>query len=795
LNVGNARVGVLVSTNGSGAQILKNTIAFNGSGASGGQGAGVQIDSGSTSGNGNLVSQNAIFANVGIGIELGETGATGNQPVPTPGPNNSQNAPVITSANQSGGGTQIQGTLSSVPNHTFRIEFYANAARDPSTFSDILSVLPGQFSQGQTYIGSTTVTANGSGNASFATNLAALPGGEPFVTATATDITNSGSGPHNDTSEFSPVVPLGGPSFVVANTGDTGLGTLREAIFSADNTPGAHSITFAIPPTDPRHFFYANDGVAGQVSQGAVANTTAASDSAIGNIDPDWPHSWYSILPASPLPPLIDANSINGFSQPGTSRNTLAILQQGFNTVLKIEIDGQNITGDGLTVQPSPLNTTTAPGTSTIQGLAVNRFGGNGIVLSSFGGDLIAGNFVGTDVSGTVALGNGRTGVYVNGVDNFAIGDGSSGAANLISGNGGDGIYVYDTGIAGNVDGNLIGGDRNVGPLTNAGGGLDVVSDLSTSVSPAAIGSARGARPLARSGPLPMEAAADGLYYLPFAYIMDLQTSSKGYAITLAILLGFTRPEPHNLPKASSSLVPLATPSPGPAIQLLDGANPDTSQPVLTSATSAAGTTVSGTLHSQPNSTYVIQVYASKELLPPGYGPGEQYIGSVKVTTNAAGNGSYTFQSSTAVPLGQFITATATLLDASGNPLETSMFSAGIAVQPPRPQVVSVTKTKQLKRKVNLGTGTITIVFNEAMGTLAGSSSFYSLATPKTVRVHKKLTTKYVPVAFSARLSAANTVSLKLAKPSKRHVTLIIRGGDPAADGTTLGSDLTIVVQ
>ena len=257
LNVGNTQEGVLVSTNGSGAQTVGNTIAFNGGGASG-QGAGVQINSGYTNGDDNLVSQNSIFSNFGIGIEVGAEGETANQPVPAPGPNNSQNYPVISSVAASGGGTEIQGTLTSAPGHTFTLEFFANAGRDEATFSDALTVLPGEFGEGQTYIGSLTVPIGATGRVNFTANLPALPANEPFVTATATDITNTGSGPANNTSEFSPVVPLGGPSFVVTNTGDSGLGTLREAIYSADNASGSHTITFDIPPTDPRHFYYTN---------------------------------------------------------------------------------------------------------------------------------------------------------------------------------------------------------------------------------------------------------------------------------------------------------------------------------------------------------------------------------------------------------------------------------------------------------------------------------------------------------------------------------------------------------
>jgi hypothetical protein len=790
LNVGNAQTGVLVSANGSGAQIVGNTIAFNGTGAMG-QGAGVQINSGTTNGNGNLVSQNMIFSNFGIGIELGALGQTGNQPVPTPGPNNSQNAPILGSVTAAAGGTEVQGSLASVVGDTFRLEFFANAARDQSTFSDILPVLPGEFAEGQTYVGSLVVTAV-SASANFTANLPALPAGEPFVTAIATDITNTGTGPVNNTSEFSPLAVLGGPSLVVTNTGDQGLGTLREAIYSADNMSGPQTITFNIPPTDPRHFYYANDGMAGQVSANDIRTTTAANDTAITGIDPDWPHSWYSIEPASALPPLMDIDSINGYSQTGSSQNALAALEQGLNTVLTIEIDGQNVAGDGLTLQPPPSNTSGSPGSSTIQGLAINRFGGNGITFSSFSGDIIAGNFIGTDVSGSLALGNSGNGIDVQNVDNFTIGGSARGAANLISGNGQDGVYVFDDGIAGQIEGDLIGGGRSItAALPNAMAGVDIqttAAAVAPAVQPADIA-------------IPVRIVVEGgLLYLHFGLILLNSEATKDTDIGMGVIAGFMTPVPFRFRQSGSGAIsPFGAPAPGPAIDLENGANPLTSQPVLTTAATVASTTVTGTLNSQPNSTYLIQFYSNTQLLPSGFGPGEQYVGSVTMTTNAAGNGSFTFQSPTLVPVGQFITATATYLDSSGNPLETSEFSRGIVVgnvvEQPRPQVVSVSTAKLIKRRVNEGTSTINIVFSEAMGALAGSSDFYSVETPKKVRVHKKLRTKLVPVRFTARLVGPNSVSLKLAKPSKVHLTLVIQGGDPAANGATLGQNVTITVQ
>ena len=471
--VGNTNVGVLVGGNSTGTLIEQNTIAFNGTIPSSGgipSGAGVRIV-GPTSGN--LITQNAIFSNNGVGLTFGANeGETPNQPTAGlgVGPNALQNYPILSSVAVNGAGTMVQGTLLSVQSSSFRLEFYANAARDEQ-------VDPGQFSEGQTFVGAIVVTTDANGNATFTANLPALPANEPFVTATATDVTDTGSGPLNNTSEFSPVAVLGGPSFVVTNTGDTGLGTLREAIINANLTPGPHTITFAIPATDPRHFYYRNDGVAGGVTTADIATTTAASDASITGIDPDWAHSWFSILPTHALPVITNTVTIDGDSQAGAVTNSLSPLQ-GLNTVLKIELDGTNVSGDGLSQGIGVVSGTQQLVTnSVIQGLAINRFGGNGISLDSFGGNTIEGDFIGTDVSGTLGLPNGLNGVFLNTDSNDTIGGLTPAGYNLISANASNGIELLDS-FNTTIEGDLIGTDRNLQHLlVNVADGILIVGN------------------------------------------------------------------------------------------------------------------------------------------------------------------------------------------------------------------------------------------------------------------------------------------------------------------------------
>src|SRR5262249_28750367 len=194
--------------------------------------------------------------------------------------------------------------------------------------------------------------------------------------------------------------------------------------------------------------FYANDGVAGQVSRANVTPTTAADDSSIANLDPDYPHSWWTIRPLTALPEITDPVVVDGFSQPGASPNTLA---NGNDAVLRVELDGSAPAAalDGLQA---------SGGSNTVRGLVINRFGKNGIVLRVAGNNLVTGNFIGTDVSGRLNLGNVHNGVLVKDAPGNTVGGTAAGARNLISGNGFTGVLISDAGATANVvQGNFIG--------------------------------------------------------------------------------------------------------------------------------------------------------------------------------------------------------------------------------------------------------------------------------------------------------------------------------------------------
>lgn len=149
--------------------VLANMIANN-------RGDGVSVDGPAAIGN--RIHGNSILTNGGLGIALSN------------GANNLQSAPALTSATSDGDSVSVQGILQGAPTRTFTLDFFTNSQCDPSGSGE-----------GETFLGSTAVTTNGSGEAtftaSFPTNIAA----GQIATATATD-------PDGNTSEFSQCVQI-----------------------------------------------------------------------------------------------------------------------------------------------------------------------------------------------------------------------------------------------------------------------------------------------------------------------------------------------------------------------------------------------------------------------------------------------------------------------------------------------------------------------------------------------------------------------------------------------------------
>ena len=145
-----------------------------------------------------------------------------------------------------------------------------------------------------------------------------------------------------------------------------------------------------------------------------------------------------TITPLSILPAIVHSVVIDGTSQPGFAGRPL------------INLSGVSISGNGLTI---------AANNSTIKGLVIHQFNGNGVDIAG-SGDLLQGNYIGTDATGTIFMGNGRaySDVKIDGTSN-TVGRTTPAARNLISGNGPSGTGVTIKGAGNLVEGNYIGTD------------------------------------------------------------------------------------------------------------------------------------------------------------------------------------------------------------------------------------------------------------------------------------------------------------------------------------------------
>lgn len=259
-------------------------------------------------------------------------------------------------------------------------------------------------------------------------------------------------------------------TYTVTNTTDSGAGSLRQAITDANlqqvtggEACAGHSIVFAIPGT----------GV-------------------------------HTIQPLSALPKFNIPITLDGYTQPGSSVNTLA---QGTNALITIELDG-TLAGatDAIVIGASIPNSSLCSGSgSVIRGLVINRFAGAALSMGEeacpvnatcgVGGVRIQGNFFGTDVSGMLARPNGvilgrANLVFASGSANNIVGDQSADQGgptdpmpqtrNLISASGGDGISIgsprADAPSAGHrIRNNIIGlSASGTSALPNAGRGITV---------------------------------------------------------------------------------------------------------------------------------------------------------------------------------------------------------------------------------------------------------------------------------------------------------------------------------
>lgn len=115
-----------------------------------------------------------------------------------------------------------------------------------------------------------------------------------------------------------------------------------------------------------------------------------------------------------------------------------------------------------------------------------NRAAGVWLGFPDTTSNTVIGNFIGTDITGTAALGNGGEGgvTIIYGAQQNTIGGEADSERNIISGNEHDGVYIGDSGTRNNIiSGNYIGTDSSgKEPMGNSGHGVSVNSGAEINV-------------------------------------------------------------------------------------------------------------------------------------------------------------------------------------------------------------------------------------------------------------------------------------------------------------------------
>lgn len=440
-----------------------------------------------------------------------------------------------------------------------------------------------------------------------------------------------------------------GADFTVINANGTGPGSLGQAITDANNLPGADRILFNIP---------------GAGVQKIVVGQT-------------------------PLPRVLESLVIDGYSQPGVKPNSLAV---GNNAIILIQIDGAEATTPitGLYLDGG-LDQNGLPAHYTVLGLSLTGFstalavaGESSLIAGNFigllpdgetargnyrgissvsptiiggtdpasrnvisgntfhgwaswvGAGTLAGNYIGTNASGTKALPN-TIGVYVEGASNRVVGGTAPGAGNLISGNTtairlGTSYFVtspfphtvFNSGSDTRIQGNLIGvAADGLSPLPNKYsidlnyGANNIIGGLEPGAPNVIAFNGSGIR-VSFSYSF---CAACGSTAPPRSEGNQILSNSIHANAGLAIDLRSDGPTPNDA----------GDPDIGP--------NTLQNSPVINSAQIANGSvTITGTLNSTANTQFTLQYFSESLSLTQ---PRQTYLGSTNVTTDADGNATF----------------------------------------------------------------------------------------------------------------------------------------------------------
>lgn len=449
-------------------------------------------------------------------------------------------------------------------------------------------------------------------------------------------------------------------TFTVNSVSDSGTGSLRSAIASANSTPGADNIVFnlgtgtptinllsPLPTITEAVTINGNTGGATRVElngAGAGANANGLTISGGSSV--------------------IERLVINRFSGDGIS-----ITNSGFNIIkgciVGLDASGTIVRANSVGVAIRGSSDNTIGGTAFADRNTISGNATNGVLIANViivnpppnpptviaaSRNKVINSYIGTDITGRFDLGNTGFGVNISGGDASVIGGATEQERNVISGNNGGGVRIGTTAATNNrVIGNYIGPDyTGVYPLGNGvsgGGGLAPGVLLDDAINNLIGGTADGEFNTIKYNLQNGGVVLSGSNTAGNSILRNHISENVGKGIDKGMVLG----------------VPNAPSAPGISV-------------------GSTTTTFSGNYIAGVNETYRFEFFLNNQCDSSGSGEGETYLGTTTATTNILGVAGYSLTLNDFVaPAGAFITATATRV-ILGTPRATSEFSGCSAV-------------------------------------------------------------------------------------------------------------------
>jgi len=404
---------------------------------------------------------------------------------------------------------------------------------------------------------------------------------------------------------------------------------------------------------------------------------------------------------------VISGNGANGvLLQDQSNNNTVAY------NMIGLDVSGSSVIpngSDGVLIDNSQSNTI---GFTTAAHNVISFNDANGVeIRDQSTGNLVMGNFIGTDATGTVTLGNNLDGVLIDQSPLNTIGGATSGTGNVISASNVNGVEIRDNSANNKVLGNFIGTDASgAQPLGNFDDGVLVTQSQGVQIGGTVAGDANHISynrldgiGLGASGLSTTQAAVLGNFIesnhrsgidINPGNNNQIGAPSAGNDIGGNGLCGVEVDQGtgnairfnaihdnagQGIGLGGNKVVPNSQFSPRP------GPNDLQNYPIITKFTSNAS--FAGTFHSLANTTFFIDLYHGTNLPIQGTG----YIASQTVTTDQFGNANFAIQVLNINQQVGLFTATATV-DTNALYGDTSEFMSPAFYNPPG-IVIGVTPT------------------------------------------------------------------------------------------------------